>query len=52
MLGISIPAVLADLDDDGKLRAGSTLKPKFCHRRPPPRFALRRFRGALIEAPP
>lgn len=29
MLGARIPAVLADLDGDGKLRAGSALKPKF-----------------------
>jgi uncharacterized protein YndB with AHSA1/START domain len=29
MLGTAIPAVLADLDDDGKLRGGSVLKPKF-----------------------
>ena len=29
MLGASIPAVLADLDESGHLRAGSTLKPKF-----------------------
>jgi hypothetical protein len=29
MLGAGLPAVLADLDDGGRLRAGSTLKPKF-----------------------
>jgi uncharacterized protein YndB with AHSA1/START domain len=29
MLGIKFPEVLADVGDDGKLRAGSTLKPKF-----------------------
>jgi hypothetical protein len=29
MLGARIPDVLADVDDDGKLRAGSTLAPKF-----------------------
>ncbi len=29
MLGKSVPAVLADLDEDGNLRPGSTLKPKF-----------------------
>jgi uncharacterized protein YndB with AHSA1/START domain len=29
MLGKIFPAVLADVDDDGKLRPGSTLKPKF-----------------------
>ena len=29
MFSQSVPAVLADLDDEGKLRAGSTLKPKF-----------------------
>jgi uncharacterized protein YndB with AHSA1/START domain len=29
MLGTRIPAVLADTDDAGNLRAGSTLKPKF-----------------------
>jgi uncharacterized protein YndB with AHSA1/START domain len=29
MLAVAFPAVLADVDDDGKLRAGSTLKPKF-----------------------
>jgi uncharacterized protein YndB with AHSA1/START domain len=29
MITKSIPAVLADLDDDGKLRSGSTLKPKY-----------------------
>ena len=29
MLGTRIPAVLADLDDEGKLRAGSTLKPRY-----------------------
>lgn len=29
MLGTAIPAVLVDLDDDGKLRPGSALKPKF-----------------------
>lgn len=29
MLSAAIPAVLADLDEDGKLRQGSALKPKF-----------------------
>lgn len=29
MMSQAIPAVLADLDDDGKLRAGSALAPKF-----------------------
>ena len=29
MHGLPIPAVLADLGEDGKLRAGSTLKPDF-----------------------
>lgn len=29
MLGKGIPAVLADLDDDGKLRPGSTLQPRY-----------------------
>jgi uncharacterized protein YndB with AHSA1/START domain len=29
MLGARIPEVLADADDEGKLRPGSTLKPKF-----------------------
>jgi uncharacterized protein YndB with AHSA1/START domain len=29
MLGTIIPAVLNDVDDEGKLRPGSTLKPKF-----------------------
>jgi len=29
MLSSAVPAVLADVDDDGKLRAGSTLRPKF-----------------------
>jgi uncharacterized protein YndB with AHSA1/START domain len=29
MLGKSVPAVLADLDEGGNLRPGSTLKPKF-----------------------
>ena len=29
MLGVLIPAVLNDVDDEGKLRPGSTLKPKF-----------------------
>lgn len=29
MLGAGLPAVLADLDDDGRLRAGSPLKPRF-----------------------
>lgn len=29
MLGTAIPAVLADLGEDGKLRPGSTLRPKF-----------------------
>jgi uncharacterized protein YndB with AHSA1/START domain len=29
MLGTRIPEVLADVDDEGKLRAGSTLEPKF-----------------------
>jgi uncharacterized protein YndB with AHSA1/START domain len=29
MLGDAFPAVLADLDDAGKLRPGSSLKPKF-----------------------
>lgn len=29
MLGVLIPAVLADVDDDGKLRPGSALKPKY-----------------------
>jgi uncharacterized protein YndB with AHSA1/START domain len=29
MLRVLIPAVLADVDDDGKLRPGSTLKPKY-----------------------
>ncbi len=29
MLGATFPAVLADIDEDGKLRAGSTLVPKF-----------------------
>jgi uncharacterized protein YndB with AHSA1/START domain len=29
MLTAAIPAVLADLDESGNLRAGSTLKPKF-----------------------
>lgn len=28
MLSVGVPAVLNDLDDDGKLRPGSTLKPK------------------------
>jgi uncharacterized protein YndB with AHSA1/START domain len=29
MLGVRVPAVLADLDEAGKLKAGSTLKPKY-----------------------
>lgn len=29
MLSNAVPAVLADVDDDGKLRAGSALRPKF-----------------------
>ncbi len=29
MLGSRVPAVLADVDDDGKLRPGSTLEPKY-----------------------
>jgi uncharacterized protein YndB with AHSA1/START domain len=29
MLSVLIPAVLNDVDDDGKLRLGSTLKPKY-----------------------
>jgi hypothetical protein len=29
MLGVRIPEVLADVDDNGNLRAGSTLSPKF-----------------------
>jgi hypothetical protein len=29
MLGVRIPAVLADVDDEGKLSAGSALKPKY-----------------------
>jgi uncharacterized protein YndB with AHSA1/START domain len=29
MLGVLIPAVLDDIDDEGKLRPGSTLKPKY-----------------------
>lgn len=29
MLGATFPAVLADIDEDGKLRAGSSLVPKF-----------------------
>lgn len=29
MLGTTFPAVLADVDDEGKLRPGSALKPKF-----------------------
>jgi uncharacterized protein YndB with AHSA1/START domain len=29
MLSAKVPEVLADVDDDGKLRAGSTLTPKF-----------------------
>lgn len=29
MMGEAFPAVLADVDDDGKLRAGSTLTPRF-----------------------
>jgi uncharacterized protein YndB with AHSA1/START domain len=29
MLGSAVPNVLADLDEAGNLRAGSTLKPKF-----------------------
>jgi len=29
MLGVRVPEVLADVDDEGKLRAGSTLKPKY-----------------------
>jgi uncharacterized protein YndB with AHSA1/START domain len=29
MLGATFPAVLADLDDEGKLRPGSSLRPKF-----------------------
>jgi len=29
MLGTAIPAVLADLDEEGKLRPGSSLKPKY-----------------------
>ncbi|WP_224372988.1 SRPBCC family protein [Hyalangium versicolor] len=29
MLGTTIPTVLADVDDEGKLRPGSTLKPKY-----------------------
>jgi uncharacterized protein YndB with AHSA1/START domain len=29
MLGVRIPAVLADVGDDGTLRAGSTLRPKY-----------------------
>jgi len=29
MLGTRIPAVLADLDEEGKLRPGSSLRPKF-----------------------
>ena len=29
MLGKAIPRVLADLGDDGRIRAGSTLKPKY-----------------------
>lgn len=28
-LGTSLPAVLADLDEEGRLRPGSTLKPKY-----------------------
>jgi uncharacterized protein YndB with AHSA1/START domain len=28
MLGVGLPAVLDDLDDDGKLRPGSSLRPK------------------------
>ena len=28
MLSVGLPAVLADLDDDGRLRPDSTLKPK------------------------
>jgi uncharacterized protein YndB with AHSA1/START domain len=28
MLGVGLPAVLNDLDDEGRLRPGSTLKPK------------------------
>ena len=29
MFGATFPAVLADVDDEGKLRPGSTLRPKF-----------------------
>jgi uncharacterized protein YndB with AHSA1/START domain len=29
MLGTTFPAVLADMDEEGKLRPGSSLKPKF-----------------------
>jgi uncharacterized protein YndB with AHSA1/START domain len=29
MLGVAVPAVLADMGEDGKLRAGSALRPKF-----------------------
>jgi len=29
MLSSAVPAVLADVDEDGKLRAGSALRPKF-----------------------
>ena len=29
MLGVLIPKVLADVGDDGKLRPGSLLKPKY-----------------------
>jgi uncharacterized protein YndB with AHSA1/START domain len=29
MFGVNVPAVLEELDDDGKLRPGTTLEPKF-----------------------
>jgi uncharacterized protein YndB with AHSA1/START domain len=29
MLGVRVPEVLADVDDEGKLRVGSALKPKY-----------------------
>jgi hypothetical protein len=29
MLGVLIPAVLDDIDEEGKLRSGSSLKPKY-----------------------
>ena len=29
MFGVNLPALLADLDEEGKLRSGSTLRPQF-----------------------